>query len=307
MRPSENKGYDHISRLRLPRTIVVQRMSTLIFIINGGPSGQSACDCGHRRGLQGDLSQRWAPDIKVSGGLVDGAMEWMNQNTYTERETESANQFWHPHLSSGPWWQGEEEEREWRLNERVASEKWPQAAECGRLGGRWFIHGAASACCIRAVALCCRERKIEIFLCLTSQHFLKDRTSLFFLHKREGWALGNQISSPLYFLTDGHRNNNSNNNNVKTNFHCLLFAIPHIPPYPIQYFLTSLCNSFQTRAWPSYVSNQNPELRKALWQTAAWHRWKLSCAGLGGDGRSDGLTEVQGLECVYPLCWRALV
>lgn len=37
--------------------IVVQLMSMLIFIINDGTSGQSACDCGHRRGLQGDLFQ----------------------------------------------------------------------------------------------------------------------------------------------------------------------------------------------------------------------------------------------------------
>lgn len=39
-------------------TIVVQLMGMLIFIINDGTSGQSACDCGQGWRLQGDVLDR---------------------------------------------------------------------------------------------------------------------------------------------------------------------------------------------------------------------------------------------------------
>lgn len=86
---------------------------------------------------------------------------------------ESANQYWHPHHWSGSWWQGEEEEHQWGLNERVESEKWLQAAECGMYRGGWFIHGDTQSFCIRAVTLLVDGREMRDFLCITSQHFLK--------------------------------------------------------------------------------------------------------------------------------------
>lgn len=54
--------------------------------------------------------------------------------------------------------------------------------------------------------------------------------------------------------------------------HCLSFAVPDVSLLPLQHFFTSYnCSSavFHTRAWPSYVLNQNPHVQCG-WRTAHW-------------------------------------
>lgn len=91
-----------------------------------------------------------------------------------------------------------------------------------------------------------------------------------------------------------------------TVFHCFLrLFLPRRFSFLFFFF-------FKTRAWPSYVLNQNPHVRHG-WEKlidkppfSGTARWKSSCVALesavcSGDGWSNGQMKVEGLECVFPL------
>lgn len=212
---------------------------------------------------------------------------------------ESANQYWHPHHWSGSWWQGEEEEHQWGLNERVESEKWLQAAECGMYRGGWFIHGDTQSFCIRAVTLLVDGREMRDFLCITSQHFLK----IYFPAQIGRLSTQKVPSLPNVcpFLKHIRKNN-------VVKIKCfILFYLPFLRSHCVHYSISLLPTTvppssfffLQTRAWPSYVLNQNPHVRYGseklidkplLLGTVCW---KLSCVALesavySGDGCSNG-------------------
>lgn len=244
-------------------------------IVATGGGCKVICLCENTRNKKSQKRFSWRGDVVNETKAYTREMERVSRSALTPTLL-----IW---VMMTRWGRGTSVEAEW---ESWVREKWLQGAECGRFGGGWFIHGAARSFCIRAAALCVAGREMRDSCAWLHNIFFKEIT---FQHRWRGWAL-RKLDLPLpdvsIFLRHRHRNNN---NNVKTHFSFSLVCHSSDPTASATVFLYFLrlflpFPYFQTRAWPSYVLNQNPHVeygweklidKPLLLGTACW---KLSCA-----------------------------